>query len=325
MRLIGLAVALALGLFLAPLAAEAQPTRTPRIGYLRNSSPPPGFSEQLFNQRLRELGWIEGQTVTIEYRWADGNPDRLPGLAAELVQAKVDIIVASGAAGIRAAQRATSTIPIVFVILNDPVALGLVKSLARPGGNATGLASQFEELISKQLQLLKEAVPAVSRIALLAYDHPEVSTVNLSAAEAAARRLGLTPQILKVADVAEFENAFRKARSERAGAIQVMPTPFFSIHRQRLIELAAKYRLPASYEFKNYVEDGGLLSYGPSINEMWRDAARYVDRILKGAKAGDQPIERPTKFELVINLKTAKALGLTIPQSLLLRADQVIQ
>ena len=306
-------------------AAGAQQTRTPRIGYLGNGSPPPVLSEQWFNRRLRELGWIEGQTITIEYRWAEGNTDRLPALAVELVQAQVDVIVAAGGAGIRAAQRATSTIPIVFVILNNPVDIGLVKSLARPGGNATGMASQFEELITKQLQLLAETVPNVSRIALLAYDHPEVSTVNLRAAETAARRLGLAPLTLKVADVAGFENAFRKARSERVGAIQVMPAPFFSVHRRPLIELAAKYRLPASYEFKNYVEDGGLLSYGPSINHMWRDAASYVDRILKGAKTGDLPIQRPAKFELIINLKTAKALGLTIPPSLLARADQVIE
>ena len=282
------------------------------------------LSELWFNRGLRELGWIEGQTVTAEYRWAEGNTDRLAALAAELVQAKVDVIAASGSSGIRAAQRATDTIPIVFVILADPVALGLVKSLARPGGNTTGLASQFEELITKQLQLLKEAVPNVSRIALLGYDQPEVPTIVLSAAETAAQRLGLAPLTLKVANVAQFENAFRKARSERAEAIQVMPHPSFYFHRRQLIELAAKYRLPASYELKDYVEAGGLLSYGPNINEMWRGAASYVDRILKGARAGDLPIERPTKFDLVVNLKTAKALGLTIPQSVLRRAGGYI-
>ena len=315
---------LALGTLSAPLVAEAQPARVPRIGYLGNGSAPPVLAELWFNRGLRELGWIEGQTITIEYRWAEGNLDRLPALAAELVQAQVDVIAAAGAVGIRAAQRATRTIPIVFVILNNPVDFGLMKSFARPGGNATGMASQFEELITKQLQLLTEAVPNVSRIALLSHDHAEQPAFTLRAAETAARKFGLTPLILKVAEVAAFENAFRTARSERAAAIQVMPSPFFNVHRQRLIELAARYRMPASYEFKNYVEDGGLLSYGPSVNDMWRDAARYVDRILKGAKAGDLPIERPAKFELVINLKAAKALGLTIPQSILLRADQVI-
>jgi putative ABC transport system substrate-binding protein len=333
MRLIGLAVVLAVGLTLMALPAEAQRSagQVPRIGLLSNSSrsttPSPARPQEreAFLRGLRELGWIEGQNVSVEYRWAEGNPDRLPALAAELVQAKVDVIVAAGIAGIRAAQSATSTIPIVFVILNDPVDVGLVKSLARPGGNATGMASQFEELITKQLQLLKEAVPNVSRIALLGYEHSTVSGGLLRAAETAARRLGLTPQILKVADVSEFENAFRAARNGQAAAIQVMPSPFFSAHRQRLIVLAARYRLPASYEFKNYVEDGGLMSYGPNINEMFHGMARYVDRILKGANPGDLPIERPTKFELVINLKTAKALGLAIPQTLLLRADQVIQ
>ena len=165
----------------------------------------------------------------------------------------------------------------------------------------------------------------VSRIALLSYDHAEQPAFNLKAAETAARRLGLTPLILKVAEVAAFENAFRTARSERAAAIQVMPSPFFNVHRQRLIELAARYRMPAAYEFKNYVEDGGLMSYGPNVDAMWRDAAKYIDRILKGARPGDLPIERPSKFELVINLKTAKALGLTIPQTLLLRADHVVE
>jgi putative ABC transport system substrate-binding protein len=314
----------AVSLLSAPLAAEAQPTRTPRIGFLSNGNSTP-VSPQLnaFRRGLRELGWIEGQTVTIEYRWAEGNSDRLPALVAELVQGKVDVIVLSGRPAIRAAREATSTIPIVFVILSDPVTLGFVPSLARPGGNMTGLASEFEALITKQLQLLKEAVPKVSRVALL--HHPEIAPAVTSAAEAAAQRLGLTARTLKVAEVAEFENAFKMARSERAGAIHVLPSPFFNAHRARLIELAARYRLPAVYEFRNYVEDGGLMSYGPSINEMYRGMASYVDRILKGAKPGDLPIERPTTFELVINLKTAKTLKLTIPQALLLRADELIE
>jgi len=278
---------------------------------------------EAFRRGLRELGWIDGQTLTIEYRWAEGNPDRLPALVAALVQGKVDVMVVSGTPAIRAAQRETSTMPIVFVSLVDPVAAGYVPSLARPGGNMTGLASEFEALITKQLQLLKEAVPKVSRVALL--HRPETRPDMLSAAGTAARKLGLTARTLKVTDVAEFENAFKTARSERAGAIHVLPSPFFNAHRTQLIELAARYRLPAVYEFKNYVQDGGLMSYGPSINEMFGRTASYVDRILKGAKPGDLPIERPTTFELVINLKTAKALGLTVPQSLLLRADEVIQ
>jgi len=308
----------------APLAAGAPPTRPPRVGILFNASPTTVTLQlEAYRRGLRELGWIEGQTVMIEYRWAEGNPDRLPALVAELVQVKVDVIVLSGTAAIRAARRATSTIPIVFVMLADPIASGFVQSLARPGGNMTGLASQFEELITKQLQLLKEAVPKASRVALLY--HPESPSTVLSEAETAARRLGLTARTLKVAGPAEFESAFKTVRSERGEAIHLLPSPFFSAHRRKLIELATRYRLPAVYEFKNYVEDGGLMSYGPSINEMYGRTAGYVDRILKGAKPGDLPIERPTKFELVINLKTAKALGLTIPQSLLVRADEVIQ
>jgi putative ABC transport system substrate-binding protein len=305
-------------------AANAQPTSPRRIGYLDIGSPTPVSSQlEAFRRSLRELGWIEGQTVSIEYRWAEGNPDRFPALLTELVQVKVDVIVLGGAPSIRAAQRATSTIPVVFVVLTDPVTSGFVNSLARPGGNMTGLASQFEELITKQLQLLKEAVPNLSRVALLQYT--TLPGAVLTAAETAARSLGLTTRTLKVAEVAELENAFKAAQSERVGAIQVLPSPFFNAQRARLIELAARYRLPAFYEFRNYVQDGGLMSYGPSINEMYGRAASYVDRILKGANPGDLAIERPTKFELVINLKTAKALGLTIPQSLLLRADEVIQ
>jgi putative tryptophan/tyrosine transport system substrate-binding protein len=261
--------------------------------------------------------------VTIEYRWSDGNPDRLPALVAELVQVKVDVIVAGGAPAIRAAQKATSTIPIVFVVLTDPVTLGFVPSLAHPGGNMTGLASQFEELITKQVQLLKEAIPNLSRVALL--HHAEIPPAILTAAETAARSLGLTARPLNVAGVTEFDNAFKVARNERADAIHVLPSPYFNAQRGRLIELAARYRLPAFYEFRNFVQDGGLMSYGPSIDEMFGRSASYVDRILKGANPGDLPIERPTRFELVINLKTAAALGLTIPQSLLLRADEVIQ
>jgi len=271
---------------------------------------------------LRELGWIEGQTVTIEYRWAEGHRDRLPALAADLVLLKVDVIVVAGTPAIRAAKAATNTLPIVFVYLADPVTARLVRSLAHPGENITGVASEFEALITKQLQLLKETAPNVSQVALL---HPGTTPSILDAAQTAARSLGLTARAHKVTDLAEFESVFRTVRSENVGAIQVLPSPFFDGHRRQLIELAARYRLPAVYEFNNYVQDGGLMSYGPSINEMFRSAAGHVDRILKGAKPGDLPIERPTTFEFVINLKTAKALGLTIPPSVLGRADQVIE
>src|SRR6266567_307940 len=273
-------------IFLAtPLAAEAQPAgkAVPRIGFLGNLNAKDQTSSlTAFQQGLRDLGWIEGQTVTIDYRWAEGNPDRFPVLVAELVQLNVSVIVVAGPPALLAAQGVTSTVPIVFaVLLVDPVASGFAASLARPGGNITGLASQYEEIVGKHVQLLT--------------------------------------------DVAEYEGAFRIARSERAQAIYVLPSPILYAHRQRLVELAAQYRLPAAYELKGYVEVGGLLSYGPHTSDMYRRAASYVDRILKGAKPGDLPIERATKFELVINLKTARALGLTIPQSVLQRADEIIR
>ena len=315
---------LMLSLFAAPLAAEAQPTKIPRIGYIGNGDPTTARPTlEAFRQGLRELGWIEGQTRTIEYRWAEGNPDRLPALAAEFVQAKVDVIVLSGTPAIRAGREATRTIPIVFVSLADPVTLGVIANLARPGGNMTGVASQFEELITKQLQLLKETVPKVSRVALL--HHAEIAPTVLSEADTAARRLGLTARAVKASGGIEFESAFTTMRRERAEAIHVLPSPFFNAHRGQLIELIAKHRLPAMFEFKTYVQDGGLISYGPSITDMHRGMASYVVRILKGAKPGDLPIERAMKFELVINLNTAKALGLTIPPAVLARADEVIK
>jgi putative ABC transport system substrate-binding protein len=315
---------LSLSLLAEPVAGQAQPAKIPRIGYIGNGDPTTGRATHgAFRQGLRELGWIEGQAVTIEYRWAEGNPDRIPALVAELVQAKVDVLVLSGTPAIRAARVATSTIPIVFTSLADPVTLGVVATLARPGGNMTGMASQFEELITKQLQLLKETVPNVSRVVLL--HHPEIAPTVLGEADAAARKLGLTARAVKATGKVDFESAFTTIRNERAEAIHLLPSPFFNAHRGHLIELVAKHRLPAIYEFSDYVRDGGLMSYGPSIAEMHRGMASYVVRILKGAKPGDLPIERATKFELVLNLKTAKALGLTIPQSVLLRADEVIQ
>jgi putative ABC transport system substrate-binding protein len=307
----------------APRAASAQPTRARRIGYLGNGKPTPvGAQQDAFLRGLRASGWIEGQNVTIEYRWAQGNPDRLPALVAELVRAKVDVILLSGGPAIRAAKSAGTAIPIVFVLLTDPVTSGFVQTLARPGGNMTGLASQFEELITKQLQLLKEAIPNLSRIALLHTGNPNAV---LTAAENAATSIGLTARTLDVAGGADFENAFKAAQIARVGAVVVLPSPYFDAQRARLIELAARYRLPAFYEFRNYVDDGGLMSYGPSINGMYARAASYVDRILKGANPGELAIERPTKFELVINLKTAKALGITMPKDVLLRADEVIR
>jgi putative tryptophan/tyrosine transport system substrate-binding protein len=317
-----------LGLLTVPFAAGAQRSgQVPWIGYLGNGNPTTPASPQLeaFRQGLRELGYIEGQTVTIEYRWAEGNVDRLPALAAELVRLKVDVIVLSGTPASRAAQQATRSIPIVIgVILINPVDAGFVASLARPGGNITGLASQYEEIVTKQVQLLAETVPKLSRVVLL-HQASMPQGVTARAAVGAANQLGLKTRVVEVSEVAEFEDAFRTARDDRAQALLVLPSPFFSAHRRVLIKLAASYRLPAFYEFKEYVQDGGLISYGPSLPEMWRRAASYVDRILKGAKPGDLPIERPTTFELAVNLNNAKALGLTIPPSVLARADDLIQ
>lgn len=309
---------------IASRAAGAQPRGLPRIGYVGNASAGTGSTQlEAFRLRLRELGWVEGQTVAIEYRWAEGKPDRIGALVDDLVAAKVDVIVLSGPLAIAAAQKATSTIPIVFVALNDPVAAGFVRSLARPGGNMTGVASEYEKLITKQLQLLKEAVPDLSRVALLR--HTRSGPAILAAVESAARSMGLAVRTLEVTGAADFENAFKQARIERVGAIHVLPSPFIGAQRALVIELAARYRLPAFYELRIYVQDGGLMSYGPNVDDMYGRSAGYVDRILKGANPGDLAIERPARFEFVINRKTAAALGLAIPPSLLRRADEVIQ
>jgi len=322
LRSIGLAVVIALTLL--PLVAEAQTGGVRRIGFLGAAGPGVGSPDVLaFRHGLRDLGWVDGQTLTIEYRWAQGHPERLPALARELVALKVDVIVTAGTVPIRAAKDATETIPIVFIVLVDPVATGLVTSFARPGGNATGWASQFEELVTKQPQLMKEALPGLSRLVLLA--RVESSPAFVGRAEAAARELGLTVRSLRVGGVDQYENAFKTAQRERAGAVQVLPSPIFGGQRRTLIDLAAQYRLPAIYEFRDYVEDGGLMSYGPSVTAMFRGAAGHVDRILKGARPADLPIERPTTFELVINLRTAKALGVTLSPDVLGRADELIK
>ena len=319
-----LAVTVFLGVFVGPPAANAQRAeKLYRIGYLGNgdltTSAP---TVDGFRQGLRELGWIEGQDVSIEYRWADGNLDRLPALAAELVKFPLDVLLVAGGPGIRAAQQATLTVPIVVAIMTDPVIAGRATSFARPGGSITGLAVQFEDLATKQLQLLKETVPNVTRVAILD-DHAVRNITTQQAAEAAARALGLRPRVIGIRDVRDFEGAFRDAKREQVDAIYVLPSPTFARHRARLAELAVKYRLPGIYEDKAYVDAGGLMSYGPSFPDLFRRSASYVDRIFKGAKPGDLPIEQPTKFELAVNLKAAKAISLTIPPLVLLRADYV--
>jgi putative ABC transport system substrate-binding protein len=321
-------VAMIGGLSAVPLPAGAQQDGKilRRVGFLGNGSSDAGTEPlDAFRRGLRELGWIEGQTLTIEYRWAGGHSERLLQLAAELVEARSDIIIVSGGVGVEAARRATKQVPIVIAaILADPVAAGYVSSLARPGGNITGIAAEYEDIVTKELQLLVEAIPGLSRLALL-WNNVSARRATAAAVVAAAEALGLKARMLEVGQAAEFEGAFRTARDGRAQAIHVLPSPFFNFHRRLLIGLAQRYRLPAMYEFRDYVQDGGLMSYGVDLSAMYRRAAGYVDQILKGAKPGELPIERPITFEFALNLKTAKALGLSIPQSVLQRADQVIE
>ena len=312
----------------APLAAEAQPTgKVYRIGYLAQGSGSGAASLRPlegFRQGLRELGWVEGQNIVIEYRYAEGRIDRLPRLADELIQLKVDVIAASPTGAALAARNASRTIPIVGMSLTEPVELGLVASLARPGGNVTGVTYGVDtDIFGKQLGLLREAVPKVRRVAVLSNPSPAQPLIirNITAA---ARSLGLQLQLLEAREPGEFDGAFAAMAKEHAGGLLVVGDSMFFLHRARLADLAVRHRLPSMSTQTQWVEVGGLMSYAASLPELYRRAAIYVDKILKGAKPADLPIEQPTKFELVINLKTAKALGLTIPQSLLLRADQVI-
>ena len=304
--------------------ADAQASKPARIGFLGNGSEATAAAQvEPLRRGLRDLGWIEGQSFVFEFRWADGRTERLQELAAELVRAKADVIVVSGPLAIAAAQQSTRTIPIVFVVLVDPVALGVARSLARPGGNATGLASQYEELVTKQLQLLAEAVPDLKRVAFLR--HTSSSPSILKSAQSAARTLGLDVRTLEVTRELEFDGAFKTAKSAGVGAVLVLPSPYLAAQRARLVEAVARHRLPAFYELRFYVDEGGLMSYGPSGADLYGRSAAYVDRILKGAKPGELAIERPARFELVINQKTARALGLAIPKALLNRADALIE
>ena len=262
----------------------------------------------------------------IEYRWAEGRFDRLPDLAAELVRLKVDIIVALATPAAAAAKNATETIPIVMIGVGDPAGIGLIASLARPGGNVTGLSfSVGPEIIGKGLELLKETVPKVRRVAILSNPANPAQPLAMREVNVAARSLGVQLQLLEARGPNEFDGAFAAMAKERVGALLVVADGLFILHRTRLADLAARSRLPAIYGYREHVEAGGLMSYGSSLRDLWRRAATYVDKILKGAKPADLPVEQPTKFELVVNLKTAKALGLTIPQSVLVRADEVIQ
>jgi putative ABC transport system substrate-binding protein len=324
-----LAVALALGLVAAPFAAEAQQAaKIARIGYLAGYLAATPHLPEAFRQGLRDLGYVEGRNLVIEYRDAEGKYERLPPLAAELVALKVDVILAGGTPQALAAKQATRTIPIVFASSPDPVGSGLVTSLARPGGNVTGLSFLAPELVGKRLEQLKQALPGVSRVAVLWQPGGQGERTEkdmLKEAEVAARALGVRPQFVEARGPADIDRAFSDMTRARAGALTVLSTPMFVSERRRLVDLAAKNRLPTVFSFREYVDAGGLMSYGPNLADLFRRAATYVDKILKGAKPADLPVEQPTKFDLVINLKTAKALGLTIPPSLLGRADEVIQ
>ena len=319
--------ALACGLLAAPLAAGAQqPAKVPRIGFLGSGSPATyGALVDAFRQGLRELGYVEGQNVVMDLRWAEGRFERLPALAEELVRLKVDVILTHGTPGPLAAKQATTTIPIVVAVAADPVGNGLVASLARPGGNITGLSLLAPELGGKRLQLLKEVVPAVSRVAILWNAANPAPALVVKETEVAARSLGVRLQSLEVRGPDDYARAFQAAISGRAGALIAVEDPLVLTHQARIVEFAAKRRLPAMYPNREYVDAGGLMSYGANLRDLFRRAATYVDKILKGAKPADLPVEQPTTFDLFVNLKTAKALRLTIPRSVLIRADRVIQ
>jgi putative tryptophan/tyrosine transport system substrate-binding protein len=314
-----------LSLLAGPRVAEAQPAgKVYRLGYLTPVTVNPSVLEA-FRQGLRDLGWVEGQNIVIEYRSAEGRYDRLPDIAAELVRLKVDVIVAAPTPAALAARKATGTVPIVGVSLTEPVGIGLITSLARPGGNVTGVSySVGTDIFGKDLALLKEVVPRVRRVAVLSNPDSPAQPLTVSNIKGAARPLGLRLLLLEARAPGDFDGAFSAMAREHVGALLVVTDPIFVPHRARLVTLAAKNRLPSISTQRADVEAGGLISYGPNFADMYRRAATYVDKILKGAKPADLPVEQPTKFELVINLKTAKALGLTVPPSVLLRADTII-
>ena len=311
---------------LRPLAATAQQVR--RIGYLGTDLSP--HSREAFLQGLRDLGYTEGRNVIIEYRYGEGqNFEQLPALAAELVALRVDIIVAvAGTLVALAAKQATVTVPVVFIAVADPVTSGFVSSLARPGGNMTGLSALTPELVGKWLEILKETTPGVGRLALLRQlggTGERTDQIVLTEAANAARALGVQLQVVEARGPRDLNRAFLEITGARAEALAVLSTPMLYGERTRLVDFAVENRLPTVFSFRSYVDAGGLVSYGPSVPDMCRRAATYVDKILKGAKPADLPVEQPTKFELIINLKTAKALGITVPTAVLLRADEVIE
>ena len=313
--------------FIASIGVKAQRVEhLPRIGLLSAFSPSDsaGWYDAL-RRGLRELGWIEGQNLRIEYRYAEGRADRLPTLAGELVRLKVDIIVTATTTDGIPAMEATKTIPIVMASAADPVGAGMVESLARPGGNVTGLSQIVPELVGKRLEILREIIPGLSRVAALWNPEGRASAASWQELQVPADKLGIRLHSLEARSPKDFDGAFADAVRMRVGALAIMPGPLFAGNLRRIADLAVRNRLPAVFHLREFADAGGLVTYGPDRTDMFRRAAAYVDKILKGARPGDLPIERPTRFELVVNLKTAKAIGVTIPQSLLLRADEVIQ
>ncbi len=321
-----LTVVVILALLAASLAAEAQPSKKVRIGYL--SGNPPSDTKDAFDAfqtKLHALGYIEGQNLLFEARYADGRYERLPQLAADLVRLKVDVIFAYGTPGSLAAKNATRVIPIVFAPVSDPVLAGLVATLTRPGGNVTGVTLNNPELSAKRVSLLKEAVPAASRVVVLANPDFAPSPSLVAETRRGARVLGMQIQVLDIRQPQELAKAFGTMAAGKTHAVVILPDPMFIAERRRIVELAATSRISAMYHLRQFVEAGGLMSYGADYVEAFQQGALLVDKILKGAKPADLPVEQPWRFPLVINLKTAKALGLTIPQPLLLRADQVVE
>jgi putative tryptophan/tyrosine transport system substrate-binding protein len=327
MRLIGLAVVLTLSLVLAPRAAEAQPAgKVYRIGFLGNSTA--ALEAHLvgpFRDGLRDLGYLEGRNALIEYRWAEGQYERFPALIAELIALKVDVIVTAGTPATQAVKTATTSVPLVMIAVGDPVATGIVASLRQPGGNITGLTSIAEETESKRLELLREILPKVSHVAILSNPQNQSNAAVLSANQAAARRLGMRVQVFEASAVGALDETLKAIVTERPGALLVVGDRLFLHNRQRIVDFANRNRLPTVPVHPELVEAGALMSFGPSYVDMHRRAAYFVDKILKGVKPGELPVERPTTFELVINRKTAKALGLSIPPLLLMRADRLIE
>jgi putative tryptophan/tyrosine transport system substrate-binding protein len=324
-KIVFLALSAVLFALCVPASAQ-QPKKVPRIGFLTTVSPS-AIADRIeaFRQGLRELGYVEGKNIVIEYRYAEGKLDRLPALAAELVRLKVDVIVTGGPTVTHAAKEVTFAIPIIMGFDNDPVGNGFVASLARPGGNITGLSALSPELSGKRLELLKEIVPKLSRVAVLGNSTDPGSAQMLGETERAAAALGVQHLYLDVRAAEDIETAFRAASNRRADAVLALTSFLLTNQRKQVVELAVKTRLPAIYDRREFVEDGGLMTYGVSSTDLFRRAATYVDKILKGAKPADLPVEQPKKFEFIINLKAAKQIGLTIPPNVLARADKVMK